>query len=138
MNLETQVVSIALAKEMAELGFEQDSLFSWIVYEDKTAHIELTKWAKTQYVGIGIKESVLYAAYTVAELGAMLPESIITGVAPTTYYLSITKRVYPDCDEWHVKYRNESTHNTHCVFKECTQADAYAQACIWLRTVGHI
>ena len=129
MNLETQVVSIALAKEMAELGFEQDSLFSWIVYEDKTAHIELTKWAKTQYVGIGIKESVLYAAYTVAELGEILPYSI-TLPSQTVYFLKCGK-VQQESDWTYVHYTNLRSGLHYTQYH--TEANARAKMCIWLR-----
>jgi len=135
MNIEAQVISLELAKEMATLGFKQDSLWWWVHPWQRNKFIERkNRWIVTDRPLSRGK----YAAYTVAELGAVLPERILVGVQLSTYYLSITKMVYPNCDEWHVKYRNEGIYDTHCVFKECTQADACAQACIWLRKGGII
>ena len=71
--LEKQVTSLELSKRLKELGEKQDTLFSWIEYPDGTFHVELTKWAKSQYGGIGWVEKELFAAPTVAELGEMLP-----------------------------------------------------------------
>jgi hypothetical protein len=62
MNLEEQVCSLELAKRLKELNVEQDSLFCWINNCD------------LEYLPLEIRnKNVVYAAFTVAELGEMLP-----------------------------------------------------------------
>lgn len=69
MKLEDQVVSLELAQEMKEHGANQHSLWYWTWSE----------WnGKTEWVLISRDESIRikkirYSAYTVAELGEMLP-----------------------------------------------------------------
>ena len=70
MKLEQQVVSLELAKKLKELGFEQESLFYW--------HLETNT---VVYLGTILgKDSVAFyiSAYTVAELGKMLPQGFFT------------------------------------------------------------
>lgn len=68
MKLENQVVSLDLAKNLKELGVKQESYFSWAEYTDEDGH---------QVVGIvtnpGTYSADYYSAFTVAELGEMLP-----------------------------------------------------------------
>lgn len=72
MKIENQVVSLELSKKIKELGVKQDSLFSW--WCDSYAFSEKSRWmildSKTERQGIvnGI------SAFTVAELGELLPE----------------------------------------------------------------
>ena len=40
MNLEQQVVSLKLSKELKKLGVKVDSLFSWVRYHSKDWEIE--------------------------------------------------------------------------------------------------
>jgi len=69
MNLEKQVVSLELAKKMKELGFKQESLWWWRkLFNDSY---------KIQSDHDLIKDiGVYFSAYTVAELGEMLPHTI--------------------------------------------------------------
>lgn len=66
MKLEQQVVSLELAKKLKGLGVKQDSLLWWTsdkqVVDTNTANLK-----DTREIG-----RVLYAAFTVAELGEML------------------------------------------------------------------
>ena len=69
LELEKQVTSLELSKELKELDVNQNTLFSWIEYPDGTFHVELTKYA----ISLGEKEKELFAAFTVAEHGEALP-----------------------------------------------------------------
>lgn len=72
MNIEQQVVSIDLARRLEELGVKQDSYFYWTICDDCTK-------------ATGVEEATLqdgknhgnnYSAFTVAELGEILPKEI--------------------------------------------------------------
>jgi len=116
MKLEEQVTSFELSKRLKELGAKQDTLFSWIEYTDGTFHVELTKWAKSQYYGgIGRKEKELFAALTVAELGEMLP----------TFYTS-----WRTADTW--ACGDELDQHGGKAFTTKTEAGARAKMLIWL------
>lgn len=125
MKLEDQVCSLELAKQLKELGIKQDSLFSWIVHEDEE-HVELTKWARSQYGGIARKEKALFAAYTVAELGEALPEGFSS---------------YRDAafNEWRCESPWHGIKNMGRISKSAkTEANARAKMRIWLIENGLI
>ena len=101
MTLEQQVVSLDLARKLKELGVKQESAFYWekqysgsregkydlACYkywgcyecdtEDGRCSCDLREIAKTtKYDGqSGFDETDAYAAFTVAELGEMLPQA---------------------------------------------------------------
>lgn len=66
MKLEEQVVSLELAKRLAKLGVKQDSLFRWYESDTGVAVVMLEADAKANDA----------SAFTVAELGEMLPQYI--------------------------------------------------------------
>ena len=67
MKLENQVVSLELAKKMKSLGFEQESTWYW-------CQDQIDGWERPFLLqGHGMHKEY-YSAYTVAELGEMLPD----------------------------------------------------------------
>ena len=73
MEIEEEVCSSELAKELKELGVEQNSIFYWV--RDRP----MQGWESDRYilelVGItSYQREYGYSAFTVAELGEMLPE----------------------------------------------------------------
>ena len=89
MELEQQVCSLELAKKLKELGIKQKSYFYWKtdLTTEKSQHYmkpylseEPDEYAKLKKIG-SIPDLVyqhyveLYSAFTVAELGEMLPNS---------------------------------------------------------------
>jgi len=72
MKLENQVVSLELAKQLKELGFEQESLFYYVTYESGI-QLETHKFCCDCSCPEKMNEPN-YPAYTVAELGEMLPD----------------------------------------------------------------
>jgi len=74
MNIENQVVSLELAKKMKELGFEQESFFQWEVSFDTGRLIYKNLCNCRHFETQDVKE--YYSAYTVAELGEMLPRRL--------------------------------------------------------------
>ena len=79
MTLDKQVVSLELAKKMKELGFHQESLFWWVrqgehfaMSDKQEAGIAKITNEKPPY---DFPYESLGSAYTVAELGEMLPDA---------------------------------------------------------------
>lgn len=78
MKLENQVCSIDLAKKLKELGVAQKSIWNWFPYyefvnkEDKNP-TQIYRLREGGIIGKGH-----YSAFTVAELGEMLPEQVYT------------------------------------------------------------
>ena len=71
MKLEAQCVSLELAKKLKELGVKQESLFYWATWWEQGYRI-LTKESLIQN-GSRTDALAVYAAFTVAEMGEMLP-----------------------------------------------------------------
>ena len=69
MNIEEQVTSLELSKQIKELGVEQESLFYWI---------STLQGFEIVYQGELLGE-VSYSAFTVAELGKLLPTWFYSG-----------------------------------------------------------
>ncbi len=74
MTLEDQVISLSLAKRLKELGVKQDALYWWSEHT-----VPATLWNEHDlsendpYAGVSEQS---YAAFTVAELGEILPARI--------------------------------------------------------------
>lgn len=90
MKLEEQVCSLELAKRLKELGVKQESYLSW-AHVTERVH-QSSDGERTEYVeefgedckliesGSALWNGVpSYSAFTVAELGEMLPETINDG-----------------------------------------------------------
>jgi hypothetical protein len=74
--LEKQVVSLELAKRLKELGVKQESLFFWMsIKDDDGKDCWAVKYGPLEtFYGIPVDENI--SAFTVAELGEMLPYCI--------------------------------------------------------------
>ena len=77
MKLEQQVTSLKLSQKLKELGVKQESLYWW--NEDKKLYLRFDKAMVSVEQQVLMKKSVFgdsdwYSAFTVAELGEMLPE----------------------------------------------------------------
>ena len=75
MKLEQQVCTLEQAKKLKELGVEQKVLYQWKVNDVQTVVIDtpMAMWIERYVPPVG---NAFYAAFTVAELGVMLPEEI--------------------------------------------------------------
>ena len=74
MELKEQVCSLELAKELKELGVKQESLFWWDGYTNFEDEIKL-EYGKPDFVA---GDAMFYSAFTVAELGEMLPRGYMS------------------------------------------------------------
>jgi hypothetical protein len=126
MNLENQVVSLKLAKKLKELGFSQDSIFKWRLAGN-------TGWQIERH--FGLMPGKQFSAYTVAELGEMLPMSLTAeqmGNAPE--YGEMYLKIWHDSYGWRLTYRND---NEQSILEEPIEAktedDARAKMLIHLK-----
>lgn len=71
MKLEQQVVSLELAQKLKELGVRQESLWNWLIASDGARLLKNPVLDTYRYFE-------QRAAFTVAELGEMLPEAVIS------------------------------------------------------------
>jgi hypothetical protein len=83
MNLEQQVCSLELAKRLKELGIKQESLFYYRAWENPLINHVSESRVTDDYWCLYYHEDKYYkccdweiAAFTVAELGEMLPKAI--------------------------------------------------------------
>lgn len=144
MKLEKQVVSLWLAKKLKELGVEQDSLFYYAIHfdGDRETYIcfyedELEKYQTN--CGENEYHDDIFSAFTVAELGEMLPDEVKNKNNEEIFGKETNKTKYIGMDFW-----TEQTNNNYGVarvyrvsvggkqFKEETEADARAKMLIYL------
>lgn len=123
MNLENQVVSLELSKKMKTLGFEQDSEWYW----DKDGNL-----ASMDYYS-RFQDKKLYSAFTVGELGEMLPDEIEMTVngEELIYVLRCMKTL---SGQWLIQYADYTDHNQDSDELHCSQEknEANARAKMWL------
>jgi hypothetical protein len=85
MKLEQQVCGMKLAKRLEELGVKQESYFQWRYFGDnREGEIWLVQPSKEDY-----RYPTAVSAFTVAELGEMLPRNVRKGDtfhAPTIWF----------------------------------------------------
>ena len=120
MELKEQVCSLELAKELKELGVKQDAYWSW--YENGNS-------AELMHNPDGYRsmEGKTFDAFSVAELGEMLPEEIEKD--EQSYWLTIGVGFR---HSWNVHYRKNGTSESWFNHEAETEADARAKMLIYL------
>jgi len=123
MKVGEQVVSLELAKEMKELGIEQNSLWWWVSLDRRSPHMYL-ECIKTTIGNIRPGAKDQYSAFTVAELLNMLPEGYYT------FYSGHLKT-------WACFSDNEEFNNKESInFIADTEANARGKMLIYLKKNG--
>lgn len=135
MKLENQVTNLELSKKLKGLGVKQESLFYWmfsafskperqiIYYEDK---VQLEKdFVSNRYD--------LTSAFTVAELGEMLPEEIEDPKTKYIFGLHLNKVESKNWEVWYeYRWNDEERLIGEQVFYSDTEANARAKMLIYL------
>lgn len=121
MTLEQQVVSLDLAKRLKELEVKQESLFYWC--KGRFDQPDKSKWEINDSIDTHAHENI--SAFTVAELGEMLPKDEGHYHSDYTQYISYHS-IYGEwicCDQ----YANKCG-----IHHASTEADARAKMLIYL------
>jgi len=130
MKLENQVVSLELAKKMKDLGFKQDSLWWWVINQDSA----FTDWGleSQRYIKYYKKDNKeYYSAFTVAELGEMLPVQTI--IDKQNSYFDF----YKEKQGWFCVANSKNYKGIMVKIAE-NLADAMAKMLIWLKENSYL
>lgn len=136
MKLENQVTSLELSRQLHEAGITQDSLVYWCEYTYYNDEREITtdwilKDQKQQVKEVGLCMS----AFTVAELGEILPAYILDKEGKENYLYS-----YKNTNLfWCVMYRRWGDEgNALEPKKNSSEAEARGQTLLYLKKQGLI
>jgi hypothetical protein len=126
-------VSLEIAKELKKLGAEQDSLWVWIEapYRHMGYECRLSRDSDPYLEN--------YSAYTVAELGEMLPGEISEKIGSMTanpYFLECGK--IDDEHSCYVRYIRHATGDTICIMHGSKEVDTRAKMWISLKKNGFL
>ena len=135
MKLQDQVSSLELSKRLKELGVKQESFWCWVEDERKSTEFP-AGWIleNTQSIkSINIVD--FYSAFTVAELGEMLPEELRKDNVHLSLLIQkihIGNKKFPDYGKWGVCYLNMPSSSNVLHSEVDTEADARAKMLIYL------
>ena len=124
MKLEDQVVSLELAKRLKEIGVKQESAFYWFEGVNEIGLVDRAyAWPPKE------KHT---AAFTVAELGEMLPQTFIDKSDDGQYFAQVN--IFKQYSNWAICY--ETSKRRVCTAEMETEADARAKMLIYLIEQG--
>ena len=131
MNLETQVVSLELAKKLKNLGVKQESLAYFICQEvGDNYDLHIFDNGESVKKSFEMNKREIISAFTVAELGEILPQIIKIKSIKYQLFCSIGLD-----KQWFVVYVNEEDYHDNAPIKiiMChNEADARAKMLIYL------
>jgi hypothetical protein len=136
MTLEKQVCSLGIAKRLQELGVKQNAYQAWV---ENTSDHSFHLWNEELRAFRGIEPKIdlrrrvpkEYSAFSVAELGEILPQSIIDPSSVTNEKIYFSQWQNGERDLWNVGY---STYDRKLKLQEfsSTEADARARMLVYL------
>lgn len=139
MNLKDQVTNLELSKILKNLGVKQQSLFYWSKLSMQNEyHLEFRTNLETSEVILADCTDYI-SAYTVAELGSILPKEIPRIDKYNPFELSCEWRLHY-CGEkmWHIIYESYDGAVKDFIIYDRKEADARAEMLIFLIKNGHI
>lgn len=130
MTLSDQVCSLRLAKRLKELGVKQESLFYYqMSYGGGQESARLTLGRDPDPFNT---DEYNISAFTVAELGEILPETIDQNDKHSPYSLNIHKRSFPQLSVWFIEYGFDKNRDKTIRIAGKTLADSFAEMLIRL------
>lgn len=134
-----QVTSLDLSKQMKEAGFEQESLF-WHWRKDSSSPIHIIFDPNLRaYEENGQLGEIIAPAYTVAELGKMLPKTISKDGSKKINLIGNELWIYIDYDAgayWHCGYSEDNEQSQDWDRAGKTMAEAMAKMLLYLKENG--
>lgn len=139
MKLENQVTNLELSKKLKELGVKQESLYYWVEKWDLEKD-ENNLW-KSYFTGKvylnhyynNDNPRLIASAFTVAELGEMLPEEIEDPKTKYIFGLHLNKVESKNWEVWYeYRWNDEERLIGEQVFYSDTEANARAKMLIYL------
>lgn len=131
LKLEQQVVSLEIAKKLKSLNVKQESYFWWVETNGTTGLWSEDKRSLVDSVNedIVMAHRKYISAFTVAELGELLPDALIDDEDGENYWI----RIFKIASEWYVGYSHSisSPSNVYVEIAD-TEADARAKMLIYL------
>lgn len=116
MELENQICSKELSQQLERFGIKKESYFEWLFYPDKM------EWRASP----AFENKLGYSAYTVAELGEILPNYIqVKGFEPFDNYRIVITKFYSVNED-------RSLTNNYIINYECDSTNLTGEAA-WLR-----
>lgn len=129
MTLQQQVTSLEISQKLKELGLKQESVYIWCLDRNGADEFDTRLMQNTKNNRITTLDHV--SAFTVAELGEMLPSNIHQfekdDSDPTGKWFSSAKT---DDNTWVAGYGENSTNEVE--FEADTEADARGKMLIYL------
>lgn len=131
MKLKDQVVSLQLAKKLKELGINQKSLWRW----QYVGGIWEPTSLKKEFIEKNNSNPETFEAFSVAELGEMLPFKFMKEDFNDPFYLEIRKY----SDNWIVDYYDSDDQWFKCGdIEDIKLSDAIAKMLIYLIENGFL
>jgi hypothetical protein len=134
MKIENQVCSLELSKKLKKLGVKQKSLWWWCEDKqrnNKESFFKLYGVSIAQSRKFNVPEFSIYSAFTVAELGDILPHYIT--IAGYAEFLKYRKWIFSkDKSTIHKVEYGEDCQPFYEYKKADTEANARAKMLIWL------
>lgn len=127
MKLENQVCNLELSKKLKELNVKQESLFYWDGNTRVDGGFDLHQRTLTQF-----NKERMISAFTVAELGEMLPEDYFV------FKNSIGDYIYSERTKRKLSESGYEKWELVALGQENTEADARANILIYLLEQGLI
>lgn len=132
MKVEEQVCSLELSKRLKELGVKQESLWWWVQRWGRTCFtVKEKEWTLTERNTINGRPC--FPAFSIAELGKMLPHKIEGGLGE---YL-LTCGINSD-GRWCVEYVDYNRNDSNYSKVDTSEANARAKMLIELIENGYV
>lgn len=155
MKIEDQVVSLPLARRLQELDVKHSSLFYWVSGKTSENINCFSLGFIANIFSNGEQFEEIYHAYTVSELGEILPNSVLDQSQSPFDEFRISIKKFISIDENLIKTNNfiinydcsltEATGPNAWIYRQLTKniygpnlANVMAEMLIWLIENGHV
>ncbi len=130
MNIEEQTCSLELSRRLKELGVKQNSLYIWVLNKEDHPKSGWSVFANSPYVKNHLRWEDQSPAFTVAELGQILPWFIENNSKTYWYGTGKTRKEDKYYHEHEIHYSDDC--KVICLERGITEADARAYMIIHL------